>query len=74
MTGLTLAGALAGMVVLGRPSTATIKFPTDIAEVLPENCGPETVTLWKLGDPPLECKGATTWIDKVRTPGRAIRC
>lgn len=54
-TGLIVAGALAGMIVMpSSPAKMTIQLPDEAAEELPPGCEPLTRMLWKLGDPPLE--------------------
>ncbi len=54
-TVLVAAGALTGTIVLpGSPPKITVTLPADVAEVIPYDIEPETTTLWRLGDPPLE--------------------
>lgn len=53
-TALTIAGAASGSIVLSRPATVTVALPNDVSEDPPDNLVPEIVTLWKMGDPPLE--------------------
>ena len=52
-TTLTVAGALAGMVVLSSPMTVNLTLPTDVKEELPEDLVSLTRTIWKLHDAPL---------------------
>lgn len=53
-TALTLAGAATGQIVLSKPATATVAFPADVAEDIPDDLEAQVRTLWKLGDAPLK--------------------
>jgi len=53
-TGLAIAGAAAGSLVLSRPATATIELPVGVSEDVPYDLAPEFKVLWQLGEPPLE--------------------
>lgn len=53
-TGLSIAGIVAGGIYLVEPAKAVLNLPIGVAEDVPGESTPEIVTLWKLGDPPLE--------------------
>lgn len=54
-TGLILAGALAGMIVIpSSPAKMTIQLPDEAVDELSPSCEPQTRVHWRLGDPPLE--------------------
>ena len=53
-TAVTLAGAATGQIVLSTPATATVVFPSNVAQDVPVNSKPKVQTLWKLGDASLD--------------------
>ncbi len=44
---------MTGQIVLSKPATSTMQLPANVAQDIPSPPEPEIVTLWKLGDPPL---------------------
>ena len=51
---LALGSTATGNLTLVTPATVTMILPTDVAEHAPDALKPETDTLWRLGDPPLD--------------------
>jgi hypothetical protein len=45
---------LIGSIVLRKPAQTTVTLPAVVAEHAPPEIQPESLTFWKLGDPPLE--------------------
>jgi len=58
-TALTVAGALTGQIVLSSPANVKLKLPENGAANLPDDVEPSIVTVWKLGDPPLNAEDAS---------------
>jgi hypothetical protein len=53
-TTLTVAGLLTGQIHWTSPATVTLNLPTEVEQDVVDESGPEVMTLWRLGDPPLE--------------------
>jgi hypothetical protein len=53
-TALAAAGAMTGTLYLAKPATITLELPLAVRVLIPNPPPPETRTIWKLGDPPLQ--------------------
>jgi hypothetical protein len=56
-TGLTIAGALGGTIVVTTPATVTLELPSGVSEKPHQSSGTVVWTRWKLGAPPLKDTG-----------------